>query len=478
MMRGLWNIFCFSLRQKLSLKGFRVLTIVVAVILFLIPVVLLPIIDGSSDTEKESEFTESYGVEEIKSVFSVIEHSERAAYLKNFISYAEATLPQWDETASGIRFTICDDLTQATEQAQKAERAVILRILENDERLLFNTVLPEGSALPQMSAESLAGILVGLFQDYRIQEMNLTPAQQELATAPLSVFMPFSEEEEVDSDSQPAEDPEEEELPEDPAEAEKEQQQEYLQIMLPTLAFLNIMIIYFLVLYHNRDIGQIVILEKSSKLMDTFLISVKPRAMIFGKVLSVWLSALIQFAVWILALVAGLVVGANLAQRQHPDSPSLILLLLKTLRESTRFFSLPNVLLALLLVAVGFLVYMVMAAIFSSFASRQEDLSASQGIFNMTLVISYFVALSHFMNAGEAGAAWYDFIPFISCMLTPARILAGTVSLSVGFAATVIGLLLALLFAVFAGMIYNMMSLYKGDMPKLKDVMKMLRTQK
>ena len=473
-MRGLWKIFAFSFRQKFASKGFRLLSLIVAFILFLLPAILLPVLVKGDSKEEKTADPAAYSLSEIKQVFCVVEHSGRADALKDFIQYAEGTLSVTDETAKGIRFSFSEDMDRAGEAASGSPGAVILRVLENEQMLLFHAVLPEGSGLARTAAESLAGDLSSMYYDYRLLEMNLSEAQRKLLTAPISAFMlPGEGENQVPAGPDNMEEAETPKDSETPDEGEK-----ILGLLVPVFVFLNTMIIYMLVLFNNKDLGQSVILEKSSKLMDTFLVSVKPRAMIFGKVMAVWLTSLLQCFFWILALIAGLLTGMQLARHFHPNTAETFDSVMTIIREGTGLLSLPNILLALAMVAAGFLLYMSLAAIFASFASRQEELSASQGIFTMVLIVSYFVAISQMksvtVSGSEIGAAWYDFIPFISCMLTPAKVLAGIIGLAQGAVSLLISLLLAALLTVIAGSIYSMMSLYKGNMPKPADMMKML----
>ncbi len=49
------------------------------------------------------------------------------------------------------------------------------------------------------------------------------------------------------------------------------------------IPYLNTMLLYFFVLFYGQGVAQSVITEKTSKLMEFFLISVCPSAMILGK---------------------------------------------------------------------------------------------------------------------------------------------------------------------------------------------------
>ena len=123
--------------------------------------------------------------------------------------------------------------------------------------------------------------------------------------------------------------------------------QEILSMALP---YVNVMLIYFLVLFYGQNTSGSVILEKTSKLMDTFLISVKPKAMIFGKVLAICAAGVLQFAIWVIAAVAGFAVGTALVRMINPA----------TTMGLVRFFSILGTILMLIgtVLGVRFLIYM------------------------------------------------------------------------------------------------------------------------
>ena len=61
-------------------------------------------------------------------------------------------------------------------------------------------------------------------------------------------------------------------------------------------------------------------MEKNSKLMEVFLTTVKPSAMIMGKLLAISLSGMLQLISWVLALLIGFVAGGGMSQLINPDA--------------------------------------------------------------------------------------------------------------------------------------------------------------
>ena len=81
-----------------------------------------------------------------------------------------------------------------------------------------------------------------------------------------------------------------------------------------------------------------------------------------------------------------------------------------------------------------------------------------------------------FLNGDMAvGAKWYDFFPFTSILITPSRVLLGTVSFGTGLASLAVILALSAFFILIAGRVYRMMSLYRGKVPKFPQIIEMLK---
>ena len=141
-------------------------------------------------------------------------------------------------------------------------------------------------------------------------------------------------------------------------------------VLSMVLPFVSLMLLYFLVLLYGQGTAASVLLEKTSKLMDLFLVSVEPTAMVLGKVLATALAGLLQLAVWILSLMGGFAAGGALARQ---TAPGVTLPLLEVLRGAGRLaglFSVPAMLEAVGLLLAGFLLYCSLSAIGGSREGR------------------------------------------------------------------------------------------------------------
>lgn len=80
------------------------------------------------------------------------------------------------------------------------------------------------------------------------------------------------------------------------------------------------LMIYMSILLYGQMIGRSVVMEKSSKVVDVLLSSVKPSELMMGKIFGVGLAGLLQYGIWILmalaaAFIAQLALGFDLPEQ-------------------------------------------------------------------------------------------------------------------------------------------------------------------
>ena len=247
------------------------------------------------------------------------------------------------------------------------------------------------------------------------------------------------------------------------------------QIISYVLSFGFIMLLYFLVLFYGQSVANSVLLEKSSKLMDMMLISVKPSAMVFGKVFAIVLSSILQFFIWAAATIGGFAAGTFFVKQINPQTDMALVRFFDSLSGVEGVFSIPGAVLAALILMGGFLLYCSLAAIGGSAAGKQEDLSSTNSLFTLALVVSFLCALyTGGLESGADVSPVIYYVPFTSMLVTPAKLLLGEISLTTGLISFALIVITSAIVMYIAGKIYKLMALYKGNPPKLNELFKMV----
>ena len=463
-LKGLGKIFAFTFERQVKSTGYLVGTIVFALLCFLLPAGIMAAVEYFGRDSDSA--VETAAVSPVQTVYVADETDGAADW--NLLTQAGS------ETFGGISYATCGSLEEADAQAGQEEHSLILLLEEAKKTAQENALsqvsngsqngyqmhllLPDNTSLSEGDAGDLESFLQANFQIILLQKSGIDPAAAAELLVPATTEVTTVGEEALSE-----------------TEAALESMREVLGMLLP---YLNIMILYFLVLFYGQGVANNVIMEKTSKLMDTFLVAVKPTAMVFGKVLAVTAASMLQFVIVAASLIGGFAAGSALVRMINPDSDMLLLLFFDSLSEFQGVLTVPGILLAVVMMVSGFFLYCSLSAIGGSAAGKPEDLSSTNVVFTTVLIVSFLAAL----YAGGIGsmdsrafAKWLDFVPFTSILVTPSRIMLGEVSLGMGFVSLLLVLIVSVLCLLLAGKVYRMMALYKGNPPTPAKLMKMLK---
>ena len=251
----------------------------------------------------------------------------------------------------------------------------------------------------------------------------------------------------------------------------------FKQIVIIIFTFLNLMVLYFFVLAYGQGVANSVVTEKSSKLMESMLVAVKPAAIILGKLLAITLTGIIQLFSWIFGLAISFFIGSKIVLSINPDTDMMIIQGFKMLGNMAEGILSPaNCIMALLMIMTGMLLYCALAGAGGAMASKAEDLSSANAIFSLVLVASFLVSIyAGGVMEGDMTDSILDWIPFTSVMITPAKVLMGAIPLWKTLSCFAITVVTAVLVTLIAGKIYKSLVLYKGEPLKLNKLIKMMR---
>ena len=434
-LKGFQKIFGFTLRQHTKTKGYKGAVIGGALICLLLPVIIMAAIEVFGGNSGLPEGFQN----SIQQVF-VVDNTGTAPKDFGMLN------GMGDASFMDIVYTDCGGgIDQAIALAGEDKNSLILAIDGDETSYSLSVLLPEDTVLTENDAESLSGFLQA---GYIFLLIEGSGANYEDMTSPDAA----SENEELEEYS--------------PIDGVRD----VLSMVIP---FISVMLMYFLVLFYGNGVANSVITEKSSKLMDNLLISVKPGAMVVGKTVAIALAGALQFLAWSASIVCGFALGTFVVKLINPETDMLLILLFETMGEYSGLFTVQGAILALLLVLAGFLMYCGLASVGASIAGKQEDLSSTNMLFALAVVASFLATLQSGTSVNTN--TLLNWIPFTSTLIMPGRLILGEASILAGLGALGITLLTALLIMLLAGRLYKMMALYRGNVPKPKQIFEMLK---
>lgn len=436
--RGWRDVFSFTFRQMTKKNGFKAVTAVVAVLLFAV-VVLVMVVTAKPDEDTVEK-------SEIQAVYVMEEYG---------VDYAQMLALMGNEAFAEVAFTTVSDRQAALDAAKDAGEDFSYMIVEvryEDGAFLMDGILPENSAATEDAAEDMLAAMAECFE-YAKAGMAGLSAEQSAA-----VLMPV-----VASDGKIGED---------------HSVGAMLVKMLAPMIFG--LILYMMLIFYGQDVSREVSAEKVSKLTETMLTSIKPYAMITGKVLAVTLAAIVQFFFWIVCAIAGLVVGNMIAKSMYPGYENMIFKALDYVRDtySASAFSPAAVILAALIFMIGFLFYNVLAGMAGSLVAKPEDTAQVQSIFQFPIIISFFACYFGVILEKEGLITATRFIPFTIPFGMPVDLLTGAAGLLQGVISLIILVVFTLLCIMLSGRMYEGLILYNGQKMSMKKLANVIRAKK
>ncbi len=241
-----------------------------------------------------------------------------------------------------------------------------------------------------------------------------------------------------------------------------------------------ILISIFIIAISAEGIAVSVLTEKSSKIVEYLMMSVKPLALIVGKTLAMLLVVIIQFAV----LFAGMAISCVINGFMKNETVSFV-----PAESMKQFFSLdlfsavnPGViLLVILIIVAGVIFYCTLAGIAGASVSRMEEIGEALKLYNIVMIIgAYFglgIAMSSAMGASAINYVAY-LLPISSPFILPVHLVLGKAPIWIAVVSLAILIVMIILTFMLASKIYGNMLFYNGKPMKIKEMIRFFKDSK
>lgn len=255
------------------------------------------------------------------------------------------------------------------------------------------------------------------------------------------------------------------------------------------LGLILAMIIYFVVFLFGSQVMRGVIEEKTNRIIEVLICSVKPFELMMGKIIGIALVGLTQFVLWIVlsfgiytaATVAagtpdllsnGTVMSEQIVDAQQITEGDEII---KEVMDVVQSINFSAILWSFLLYFIGgYLLYAAMFAATSSACDNETDTQQFTLPISAPLIIA-IVCSTAIANAPNSGlSVWLSMIPFTSPVAMMLRIPYGVPYWQVGLSLAIL-VLTFIVFTWLAAKIYRTGILMYGKKTSWKEILKWLR---
>lgn len=468
--KGWQQVFSFTFVQYIKTKSFIIGTLVICIITAAICVLtnILPALLGDDDSD--TEFTPG---------------GESASFSTVYL-YDEARILTSEDTASladalsGAAFAVISDVNerdqaaQALEDTEQPEGVISVTAVKDNDGALSEYNIRTVYSPAAKGADELNALIAELVNRRVLLNAGVAPEKYADTQVGVRTFG---------------------------IEAGAEQWS-MIQSMLNYFVPLVLSLVLFMLIFaFGQTVAQSIATEKTSKVMELLLTSVRPLAVVIGKVLAMGLVSFMTFA--IIGIVGGISFAVSApfgwmgkafeiardpaVMEELEQATSGVMSseaeIAQAVGELTSTFTPLNILLIVVIFLLGFLFYSLIAALVGASVSRMEDLQAAMqpyaliGVLGMYL--AYFPVIFN-IESVETGMAATNpvqifsyFFPVSSPFALPSAILLGTMSPIQSVLATLLLAAAVVLIAMIVGKVYEAIILHNGNRIKFGDIIKM-----
>lgn len=249
-----------------------------------------------------------------------------------------------------------------------------------------------------------------------------------------------------------------------------------------TYAFLMISI--FAISIGGSKVAEQLVTEKSTKVIEYIMTSVKPMSLITGKVLASVAS--VMFVVG--SVVASLLISGVAAGALFPNEDGSIAMpeIIVTILESDMFVGVTplSIVVAVLLFLLGILFYGFIGGVAGATVSKIEEMAEGMKLFTFTMLMGAYLPM-FLMICSMAGIGDWGIVtdiiyvlPITSVFILPAYILIGKVSLTIGLIALAVMIVSVLLMVMIVSKIFEYLIYYNGSPLKFKDLIRIYKDKR
>ena len=230
-------------------------------------------------------------------------------------------------------------------------------------------------------------------------------------------------------------------------------------------AIVAFMLVSMSVSYVVRAVAE----EKSSKLIDLLMVSVRPLALVWGKIFAAMCVVLAGILVIALGLtVTRTVFGLDAGTMMGGVSLGSVLSGLG-----------PKALICILVsLLLGYLCYSILGGIGGSCTSGEEGTESAATAVTFLSMIGYLVGIISSLVGGKAVQYTVSLLPLISAFTAPARYISGDIPFWMLLVSWAIQILTAWLLGRFCAAVYGVLLIHRGERVKLRRLLGIFRERK
>ena len=436
-LRGWKDVFSFTLFQTLKSKTY-IVTLIIMMVIAMVSMPLMNIFLLNGETEGPEK--------------SVVEK----VYLYNMTLYRNLDFEsELTEAYQHVVFedTVGDAAALETKIQEEERNSVILYLVEDEQNCYIQFMRSADGDVTNYELQMLGQYVQNAYTKAKIKLLGLTEEQMTFFETGVVASSSI-----VDTESAVV------------LEDTSITQMEYWFI------YGMMFIVLMICVMASSQVASSIVQEKSSKVIEYLLTSIRPLAVIVGKVLAMLVVVMIQMIALVLAGFVSTKLGTLITGE---SSNAITQFMTPEMLESLNF---GNIVLGLVVAGAGLVLYATLAGLCGATASRMEEASESLSLLTILSLVGFYIgfgAAGTLMATGDNAFVTFALIfPLSSSFLLPAALLVGKANFWIALIAIVVLALSIVLMFKFVAKVYEGLILHNGSRLKFKEVLAIAKNEK
>lgn len=442
--RGFAQVFSFTFMQAIRSKSLQITTL----IMVLIALVSFPVLNSGNKTDKDyvSPVDKVYVINntEMKSIPYEDAFKEEKGYDK----------VKFEETTKSVE-SLTEEISKKNSDENSEEKAneIVLEISLSPEvgGYMLEFYRDPASNIEVEDVSNIAGTMTEWFEKYKVSVLDADKETLEMVGKVVDyTYM-------------------------DSGEFLETEEHEIISDADYNVVYAFLMIVYLVVIMASSMVSSKVVEEKANRVVEYLMTTVRPMALILGKVVAMLTVTVGEIAVIVLAGFASNKLSAMVYGVE--SSNDLLASFLST--EAIKSLSAGNVIICIVMIGIGILIYGLLAGLFGASVSKMEDLQQGIKAYTFLILVAFFVSLTAcemMWTVGINGFVKFSMVfPFTSVMILPGAILIGKATVSMIVVAVVLQVITAVIVLKFVSMIYESIIVMNGNPVTFKQMIAIAR---
>ena len=431
------NVFTFSLKQTLKSKAYIIGTILM--IAFGLGGILLT--GGSGGIFSEEEFLTA----EIEKLYV---YDETGLLNENIKELLVGENKAYEKTKVEIIKEKTENIRETFSEYEDCDKAILLHLFVEDTYYVADSIKTSESIINDMNAGIFSEVLLNVISESIYEKVQITDEQLEFLQTEIDGKVSVIENDAVEEDGE---------------------QSNFMSTS--SIAMVLFMIMVFILAVAGENASTSMVTEKATRVIEYILTSVRPLAIIVGKVLAIFVAQIIQLVLMAVSAVAGTFIVTKTGDENMSVSQLAESIGATAVVEN---ISVPRVIIALLIMVGGILLYLTIASLIGSTVSKMEELTQANMAYSMVLLVGAYSSMILTMFNPGADSTLQNVLlifPLSSPFVTPVFLVTGDCGLLTGVISLLVMILAIILVTIFVAKVFETVIMYNGSKVSFKMIL-------